>query len=491
MNVILNRLKLVDSILGESAYDRSQVFSLEKYFNIKNAEKAMENVLVDEDGPINSFKLLFLSMQDKKYINLLKDKIALKEDKYQAYISNVDKCAYVVFESELEIEIMDLALDTLYTKESAFFVQLLRDGVPEKYIKKIIEIIKSESCNPFTHRWNGPYLPCESIGNIVKNENLINMEKERLITVIKHYTENFEGFFNNLSKEDVSVLLSPDCAYLYKIDKEQLELVNKTRNILDDNLMCKFSEAGNTVFRFKKEMSDFIETIESQFTDKETKSSILCALLEAMSFGFILEGSDVNLLINKIKYGSVYSDGMDIGFEISNIEKEKFNSLDLLDSYMSTLIEIKKNFTKGFYKKIINSEELLKKLGRFRTEIFISISSVLELGQLNEGEIVNLIEDVATNPRRSILFANKFKDIGYKLSYAEFVYCKDYTEYLEEENLISLKDLKQSARLLKIKEFVSINEILLNETFIVNTDKIKKFVKDKDIKIQKMCFNCL
>lgn len=483
MSNVVNRLKMVDSVVGESRYDR-QRYNIDKYFNIIQANEVIEKILINEKGPLTLKELRFLNMQDVGMLDKIKERLNSNEESVRRYLSKVDYSNYPKIDSEVDVEIFDMIINTRYYCYANVYLSILKDDEDRRNIVKLLNLAIDKDYSPEQYGYGAGecYVSHYSIAEILENRNIMNLPSDEIDHLIKVCNESFENrSFNGLTEEHIAILKDPMARYIREINIEQLNMIKRFSEFLPSAELNSIKYSGNFIFELKNEVLSFIDTIEQEIAEKDIQVCNLNALIDAFARNYIQDDSDVNLLNNKIKYGARYSEGRDIAFDLANISKEAYVDAGMSSEDLALLLKIKKQVSKGFYRTLTSNEKLLYNVYKVDVSTLMEISKVIELGQLNENQMLKIF-NLIYNDRSRISQAIKKLNVRFKISFDEFEFIIQNYRWMDANFINSIKVLKQTQRLLKMKEKAEINRIINNERFVINEYEIKDLIEDLDIK---------
>lgn len=480
---VLNRLKMIDSVVGENRYDRRRK-NVDEYFNIVKANDVIEKILVKEKGPLTLDELIFLDMQDDGMLDKLKDRLVSNGDNIKRYLSKVNHSNYPKIDSEVDVEIFNTIINTKYYEYAKEYLSILNDDEDRGNIIKLLNLAVDKDYSPTRYGYNSGnwYVSSYSMMEIFKNKNIMNLSNDEIDSLIMVCTEYFENrSFDSFSEEHITILKDPMSRYISEINVEQLNMIKRFSEFLPSTRLSDIKDSGDLIFELKNEVLSLVDTIEQEVTDKDSQVCYLNAIIDAFAYDYIQDSADVNLLNNKIKYGSRYGYGREIAFDLANISEETYKNAQMDSGDLSLLLKIKKQVSKGFYRALTSSEKILYNIYKVRVSTLMEISKVIELGQLNENQIIKIFEQIYNNSDRIIQAVERL-NISFKMSFDEFEFIIENYRWLDANFLDSIKVLKQTQRLLKMKEKAEINRIINNERFVINKYEIKDLIEGLDIK---------
>ena len=482
MSTVLNRLKLIDSVLGNGNYNRRS-YSVDEYFTFSDAEAIINNILCNEERPMNLDKLCFLNIQNKDMIETIKkymNENVEKVEKYFSYIDYYSNSNFPKIDSDEKLRAFDLILNSNYMKAANLFLSKISSDSDYTDFEKLINLAIDRNYSTSQYSSNSLYVSSRTLMEIFLNKNIMALESKDIDSLVRVVMDCFDGDFDELKSDDIEVLKDPMGKYIANINSDELIFAKRFGEILLDDDMYEFRNKSYFCRRYKEEVMSLLDTIMSEISDDVERRNISMAIMNAMDL-FIIDAADINLINNKIKYGSRFLSSLSVGLELTNISEDKYREINMNFNYLEKLVSLKKIVSKGFYRRVINSQEILKSLYKLRVDIIEELIGISELGQFNDNQILKIF-DYMYSSSSSIKRVIQSMHIDYKLSFDELDFIINKGYLVNKDFLGSIKNLKQTQRLLKLKEHAEINKIIQDESFVISIDGVKEFVKDIDIK---------
>lgn len=490
MSKFKNRLILIDGMIG-NGYSDSFCF-MKDFYNINNIDSLLSKIESEDNGLIKNRNICyFLCKQKEELIDVIKNNVLSNKNLYSEYLSSLSFQEYILFDNLNEINIFKKAITSKSCMFSDKFVYAFRQGLSFDKVSLAIDFFQRNEIGFGRYSCKVSIL-YDEIDGFINNANIWDFPDESIINIILNVNE-IGIYFDNLTKEELNVLVNHNSIYVSKINKENLDIIDKIASIIsngpddkdEDNVFYGYGSIGDAfkeqIYNFRQNISDCIDTIISKYEDREIQRELVTSVLGAIEYGFVCSEDDINLLNNKIKYGFNPEDSVDIGLDFAGISKEFYYDLDIRPGSIAKIIKLKKELPKGFFKKTISSVELAKRVFSIDANIFVSISNLLELGQLNMEQIVELISNIRTNTSSFARFIEDFSNIEYKVSFDEVMYIYQNRKFISVDAINSLKTMKHASRFLKLKSIVEINKTLDNKDFCIDYSIIEKYISDKDI----------
>lgn len=457
----LNKIKMIKSVYGNLGYCSNS--RLIDYGNLDKMNMFIED-MVSKEEDMGSRYIKFLMRQDYKLAKFMYYKLKKKSEKVYFNFNAVDSYLYRGIENVLEAEILCSSVGSGYDgliQESFYFLE----RNPNQF-RNLNRLLKKASLNLDYSR----VINHQNLLSMTHNDIFNDMDDEDILTCVSR-SKNFTVDFKVITKDEINILFSEDYHLIPDLRESNLDVVNILKPCLtstDKELLSKALALFDSFDATKYLVEVLLE---------KNKRSLLTLIIKACKKGYIKDGKDITLIANKIKYGEEFKTIIDFGYLIAGSRDIKFK-----DSELSKLISIKKVLSKSFYRFLLGNNELLCKTIRgVNTDIFVKVSKCLELGQLNEAEYTDLLNNLEYVGINDIDRLWDF-DFGFKLSYQEFNELFKVRNNKIFEHVLKFKGLKSSARLLKIKELKELYDNIDSKTFIFKSEEVLELLGDKSIK---------
>lgn len=488
MSKFTNRLLLIDTFVTNDYYGRSE--AIKSYFNIGNIDSLLSKINSEDNELIKSKDIChFLCNQKEDLIEFIKEDILANKNVYMRYLSQKHYSKRICFESLDEIEIFKKSMNTnnfLYSEEFAY---VLRNGASKERVLKVIDFFEGNDLVIGTSRGR-LVIDEDKVKDMIINDYIWDFSDEEILSIIKNSNRigiNYLG----LNKDSLDVLKNKNSIYTHVLNKENLDLIDTISNIIadededkDDNFYGYgyiSSDFKSILYELRDGINNVVDVLNEKYTEKDVKKQLMKSFIEAMQYEYICSVDDANLFSNKIKYDFKPNEALDIGLDFAGITRDFYNSIDASYDDVTMLILLKKSLPKGFFRKVINSTKLARSILYVDSCVLREVANVLELSQLNETQIDNLISMIYSSAHSLSCFVKDFSGIEYKLSFDEFKCVFDNRAYITTSIINGIKNMKQSARLLKLKAVIEINKTLQNKDFCISRKMIDEYIVDKDM----------
>lgn len=482
MNTLLNRLKLVNQCFRNRGYgyDYNNTNAIKNYFDIKGVDNFLEKVESTWGTILDDKRLLgFLYKQDEEVICYLKDKI---EDNlnFKRYIESEHYEDMIKFKNSKEIDIFLKALSMLYSEDAKIFVKAYNNGMNYEKINYILDFFNEYQLNKNNSNYSYIEENLESL--LMKKNSLWDYSFKDIFDIFTNCFE-IEPTFEEIDNEKLNILKDKNACFLFDINLENMQVINNLNSLVDFHTIEDdfFDEdVRKKIYDLREYINSYIDVIKTNFKDEDKLFNYTITLIESLFYNVIVDKDDLNLITNKIKYGFIPNSAIDIALELSGMPREVYLKVEPTEYNFASILDLKKNLPKGFFKKVINKVEFVKSIIFVNKERLLGLSKVLELSQLNDNQLEDFLNILDEHTLSIGKFIEEFSSIEYKLSYDEFKCIHKNKKYLTVSNVNSVKGLKQSDRLLKLKSLIELNKIL-NKTSIVEKDIISDFINNNDV----------
>lgn len=461
----LNRVKMINSFYGETAF--SCRGGLADFASLDKINKFVEDV-IPIDGSMPRLYSKFLLEQDYEIARFLSYKIKKKEKELNKSIVNNQIYLYRKIENIKEAEIYCSALMSGYDSYIYEILNFLKMN-PSNFRNLNLLLKKASLIKDAYDKYNR-YMNLNTLFDMSYNDSFRHMDEISIVEFAKR-SKRFNVDYKVISREEINIVFDEDYKYIPYLNKSSLEVLSIIRPHLNSyELESLYTGVG--LFDDYSSTEYLINTLV-----ENDSINLLPLIIKACSKGYIQDGKDITLIANKIKYGEKFNKIIDFAYLLSGIKDIK-----LKESEFSKIISFKKVLSKNFYRFLLSKEELLLKTAkRLDADILGKISYVLELGQLNEKEYCDLLDKVTLINSSDLKRVWDF-DFGYKLSYQEFSELVDVHDECIMDYVASLKNIKSSLRILKIKEIKELHLSLCSKKFIFGFKDAFDVLGDKSIK---------
>lgn len=492
MNKVTNRLRLVDGFFrGDNYYGHYNSNKLIKdFFNIKNIDLFLGGIDEKLNEIIANKKVFyFMYKQKEDILDYLKSDIEKNGELYSDYANNEKYSKLMVFKNKDEVDIFKKAINAFYGDSTKEIINAFRDGTSKESILKAIDFFINNNLGRLSK--NDIYdIKEDNLKDFIKNNRVWSFSNSETLNVIENHNE-LSLSFAELDDDSLDILKNKNAKFLCKLDKFNLDVVNKMMDIVDRG----FSEDSDPCFLvdnymydgFRKILNNLIEGVNSyvdivieKYDDDVVRAKMVKALLDSFTYEIISKSAEMELLVNKVKYDFKPESVREIGLEFSGIKEDIYLEANLNEYSLASIIDLKTFLPKGFFKKIINNSEFVKNIMFINKENLARLSRILELSQLNDEQVEKILRYMREKEYYMNKFFDSFSDVEYKLSYEEFMYVYKNRKNLWIANLNNIKDMKQSARLLKLKSIVALNELLSTKDFSVGKAEVEGFIGNND-----------
>lgn len=283
----------------------------------------------------------FLNNQRKDIIDYLKVDILNNRGEFTKYIKDklYDKC--LIFESLDEIQIFKEALKSSFYEQADDFVYAFRYG---KSIDSILNVIRFFIQNNVGSNvgYNDYVISCRCLEGFIRNDFIDNFSDDDKLSIIENnYVLDLD--YENLSFEELRIIKNHNSIYLYKINQENLDLIDKIASVISINGGDKdesfygygslSSDLKEMLYKMRKEIHMYIDIISNMYNEKIKQFKLISSLLVAMEMNVVNNSVSMNLLISKLKCNYKLESLDDIVIELLGISRDVYDGLNIGVNY--------------------------------------------------------------------------------------------------------------------------------------------------------------
>lgn len=475
---ILNRIRLVDTVLGESSYHRDGS-DIGLYFTKAEADSVVDRIISTESKYLDFKTLKFLNKQSDDMLEIAREMIYENNSYINNYLEISKSEGIVKFTKIEDVELFRYIVRTKYQGYAKDLIDAANEGSSVDKIRILLEVSDEYDWTPSSYQV-GEMVGCNELIELSKCDIIFDYDKSSIDRIVRLIKNKFDIEYAHITREQLKILNDDLAWYIRDLDENQLNMVRELTKVVDKDELIDINEM-TLLYDFHEDVIRFLEAATEASIDNNELNDTICSFVDSVIYGIVSNVEDIRLLTNKLKYGVKLRDNNEYCAGLTGIAIEKLKEYGLNHKHLVKLVRMKRFVSKGFYKAFVNNEELASTLYKiYDVGILESISNIIELGQLNSDQIKELMDLIYSFGNTIYDRLNNYS-VGFKISFEEFkIFLKNHS-IIDAEYISTLKDMKQTERLLKIKERIEIRRALRKIGDSINKDDILKTIEGIEV----------
>lgn len=476
---ILNKIKMIDTVIGTNDSTRTGSY-INNYYKISETDDIIERIISKYNKVISFDELKFLEIQSEDMLEA--SRTLLTENSYwvSKYLAHKKTDNIIKFSTIEDFELFKFIICKPYYAYAKELVEIQNQGVSAKNIIILLDIAEKYDWSPLDYG-NKLKLEYNDIADILNCNILFDLEEIEIVNVVRIIKDKFNIDYSQITEEQLDVLKSEWAWYIKELDKNQLGMIIEFGKVLD-TLSLKSMSRLDLPYSFCEDTLEFLNAAKESVAEQDELTIIINSFLNAINYNIIYDINDIKLLTNKIKYGFKPMSNIDFCSGLTGISSELLIEYNLSYNVLSKLACIKKFASKGFYKTLINNKSILTSLHKISCRMLAKLANIIEMGQLNVEQIEEMFDlTYKSNTNVKIWHEIMGSSLDFKISFEEFKLIINNNSLISLNDMSALKDMKQTQRLLKIKERLSVMSILKDDNLNFSREGILDAIEGIDI----------
>lgn len=286
---------------------------------------------------LNKNTLEFINKQDKNMLKYLKFDVLIHKNEFNRYGKDKLYDNFLILENLEEVKIFKAALKSSFYDQADDFIYVFRCGKSYNDILNVIDFFIKNNVGSDI-RFNSYVIDCSMLESFLRNDFIKSFSEEDKLKIIKN-NYMLDCNYDFLDFENLNIMKDDNSIYLYKVNQENLSLINKIESIMSLNGKDKgdyFYGFGildyrltKTLYKLRKEIIVYIDIISNMYEESLKQFNLISSLLIAIQIGAINDYDSMSLIISKAECGHNLERVDDILLHLFDINVDVYDEFNI------------------------------------------------------------------------------------------------------------------------------------------------------------------